>query len=44
LAFGGRRRDLGYLSDKMRVAPLFGQEGNDGKLRISDADCLQHAQ
>jgi long-chain fatty acid transport protein len=34
----GAALTLGYLKDKMRVAPLFGQEGNDGKLRISDAD------
>jgi long-chain fatty acid transport protein len=34
----GAAATLGYLKDKMRVAPLFGQEGKDGKLRISDAD------
>jgi long-chain fatty acid transport protein len=34
----GAAATLGYLKDKMRVAPLFGQEGEDGKLRISDAD------
>lgn len=34
----GAAATLGYLSDKMRVAPLFGQEGKDGKMRISDAD------
>jgi long-chain fatty acid transport protein len=34
----GAAATLGYLRDKMRVAPLFGQEGEDGKLRISDSD------
>ena len=34
----GAAATLGYLKDKMRVAPLFGEEGGDGKLRISDAD------
>jgi long-chain fatty acid transport protein len=34
----GAAATLGYLSDKMCVAPLFGQEGDDGKLRISDQD------
>jgi long-chain fatty acid transport protein len=34
----GAAATLGYIKDKMRVAPPFGQEGNDGKLRISDSD------
>jgi long-chain fatty acid transport protein len=34
----GAAATLGYLRDKMRVAPLFGEEGKDGKLRISDSD------
>lgn len=34
----GAAATLGYLKEKMRVAPLFGAQGNDGKLRLSDAD------
>ena len=34
---GGAALTLGYLSDKMRVAPLVG-EGDDGKIKLSDAD------
>jgi long-chain fatty acid transport protein len=36
----GAAATLGYLKDKMRVAPLFDPmgEAKDGKLRISDAD------
>ena len=35
---GGVAATLGYMKDKMRVAQPFGQEGNDGKLRVSDSD------
>ena len=34
----GAAATLGYLKDKMRVAPLLGQDGDDGKMRLSDSD------
>jgi long-chain fatty acid transport protein len=34
----GAALTLGYIKDKMRVAPLDGAEGKDGKLRLSDSD------
>lgn len=34
----GAAATLGYLKEKMRVPPPMGTEGDDGKLRISDAD------
>jgi long-chain fatty acid transport protein len=34
----GAAATLGYLKDKMRVEQVFGEDGNDGKMRLSDSD------